>query len=207
MEKKQSIKGIPMKKLSFYSSIVLAMAAAMPLHSFAACAPVSKSLLSGMYSADQWSTPLGAGDYTFAGAHASGTAFFEELTFSLAAPADINIALSDMVAPTSMSADANSWFATQLSDKYLTFSLFDKNGHLLGSAGAGDTLTALHLASNDDYVLTVSGKAVGALGGLYTGNLSVVPISAVPLGDTAPLFGAALMVLFLRSRKTSAIAR
>lgn len=92
-------------------------------------------------------------------------------------------------------------FKSLLDNKYLTVSLFDEEGDLLGTAGENGTLSALGLAAGQWYTLAVSGKAVGMLGGIYHGNLSIESAAPVPIGDTLPLFASALLVFGLRSKK------
>ena len=86
-----------------------------------------------------------------------------------------------------------------LDNKFMSFNLFDQAGRLLGSAGEGDTLTAINLLAGQRYTLTVTGITAGIFGGAYYGNLSVQP---VPLTDSLPLFASALALLVLRRKKT-----
>lgn len=208
-----------MKLSTFFSVIVFAATAPMALQSSASTASICDthhvSSGDGLIFSNSLSAPLTSGSYQFAGAHRAGATFFEELTFSLPTTSNVSIDLTDVTLsiPTLGNSSAAklsslpvfsnmSFLSNLLGNKYLTFSLFDNAGQLLGSAGAGTTLTALNLAAND-YVLTVSGRASGVLGGVYTGNLAV---TAVPIGDTAPLLGSALLMLMMRSRKQRAIA-
>jgi hypothetical protein len=93
-----------------------------------------------------------------------------------------------------------------LDSKYLTFSLFDKSGNLLGAAGEDGMLTALNLLAGEWYTLTVSAKVGGVFGSAYHGSMEVQEVQAVPLSDTLPLFGSALLVLAIRARKKAAAA-
>ena len=196
-----------MKLSTIVSAIILATTIQAPLQALACTAPISNTQLddsnNGMTSSSPWTAALSSGNYAFSGAHSAGSSFFEELTFSLTTVSDVTIGIVDVGAvpvTTLMNASATQ-FSNLLSNKYLTLSLFDNSGKFLDSAGAGGTLTALNLAAGGDYVLTVSGKASGVYGGMYAGNLSVAAVSEVPLGETAPLLGSALLVLMARVRK------
>lgn len=197
-----------MKLSTVVSAIVLAATTQIPLQALASTAPIcdkqhGRSIAAINYSSS-WSDPLNTGDYALAGAHIAGSSFFEELTFSLTTTSDINVGIIDITMPAATFKNSR---ATQLpdllGDKYLTLSLFDNAGQLLGSTGAGGTLTALGLTPGNDYVLTIAGKASGVLGGIYAGNLSV---EAVPISSTAPLLGSALVILMMRSRKFRTVA-
>ena len=196
-----------MKLSTLFSAIILATTIQAPLQALACTTPISaiqhSGSIKGINSSNPWSGPLSAGNYAFSGEHSAGSSFFEELTFSLATPSDVSIGLVDVAAvpATTLKNASASQFSNLLGNKYLTFSLFDNAGKFLDSAGAGGTITALNLAAGDDYVLTVSGKASGVYGGIYTGNLSVAAVSEVPLGETAPLLGSALLMLMTRARK------
>src|SRR5690606_4384808 len=141
---------------------------------------------------------LETGDYAFADIHKSGRTFLDEWSFTLADSADITVSLFDFTLPgmgsnflyQDDSYKGNSYknnshdkpgyddkphgqniFKSLLDNKYLTVSLFDEEGSLLGTAGENGTLSALGLAAGQWYTLAVSGKAVGMLGGIYHGNL------------------------------------
>lgn len=204
-----------MKLSTIFSAIVLATAIQTPLQALASTQMCDTKhghsehagSFGGINSTSLSEAPLSSGDYAFYGTHSAGSSFFEELTFSLATTSDVSIDLIDLKMPaTTFRSSSATQFSNLLSDKYLTFNLFDNSGQLLGSAGTGSTLTALNLATGSNYVLTVSGKANGVLGGMYAGNVSIAAVSEVPLGATAPLFGSALCVLLARARKLSKVA-
>lgn len=165
---------------------------------------------------------LDDGEYVFAKAHVGySSSFFDEWQFTLAQDADVSISLFDLKLPglggdllaehgrTPRGADRRHHhaydfghrgpsfpdFSDLIGNKYLTVSLFDRSGNLLGTAGANGSLTALDLVAGEWYTLTVSGKVNGLLGSLYYGRLDVTP---VPLGDSLPLLGSALAVLVVR---------
>jgi len=166
---------------------------------------------------------LETGDYAFADIHKSGRTFLDEWSFTLADSADITVSLFDFTLPGMGSnflyqdtqhqnsghgkpsykdkSHGHNVFKSLLDNKYLTVSLFDEEGSLLGTAGENGTLSALGLAAGQWYTLAVSGKAVGMLGGIYHGNLSIESAAPVPIGDTLPLFASALLVFGLRSKK------
>ena len=163
----------------------------------------------------KWNKNLDAGEYEFAAIHESigkkaGKSFFDEWSFTLADSANVTINLFDLAIPSSGSflypegwkgskKSQSSLFSALLDNKFLTVSLFDDEGLLLGTAGENGTLSALGLAGGEWYTLTVSGKAAGLLGGAYVGSMDVAP---VPIGDTLPLFASALLVGAWRLRKT-----
>lgn len=163
------------------------------------------------------SSSLTSGDYTFADYHRPGKSFFDQWSFSLAETSDVVVSLFDLLIPNSGSdnllpqrngfshkfehSETKNLTKSLLDNKYLTVSLFDGQGNLLGTTGENGTLSAFHLAGGEWYTLGVSGKAVGLVGGLYYGNLNVQSAPAVPIGDTLPLFASALVVLGLRSKK------
>lgn len=77
----------------------------------------------------------------------------------------------------------------------LVFNIAGLTGTLDGIGGL--VFTAANLAAGP-HTLTVSGTGTGALGGLYSGSLSV---TAVPLPAAAWLFGSAVLGLSLVSRR------
>jgi hypothetical protein len=170
---------------------------------------------------------LEAGDYVFADMHKSGKGFFDEWSFTLADAADVTVSLFDVTLP---GIGANflypeddkpgkghghgyGWkehkptWTSLLDNKFLTVSLFDNEGTLLGTAGENGMLSALGLAAGQWYTLAVSGKAAGFFGGIYHGTLSIESASPVPIGGTLPLFASALMVFGLRSKKLRSALR
>lgn len=157
---------------------------------------------------DTLNSNLVAGTYEFAGFNTPG-GFFDEWHFTLAGDSKVSFSLFDLEIPLSgspllplgrkKSDDSHSNSSSNLLDnKYLTVSLFDKAGVLLGTVGENGLLSALGLHGGEDYTLAVSGRAAGLLGGVYRGTLDVAP---VPLGDTLPLFASALLVFGLRAKK------
>lgn len=159
---------------------------------------------------------LSSGSYSFADYHKPGQSFFDTWSFSLAQTSDVVVNLFDLLTPTSgpnnlvpnqnglfhrSEHSANDLMKSLLDNKYLTVSLFDQDGNLMGTAGENGMLSAFGLGAGEKYTLGVSGKAAGLLGGLYYGNLNVESAPAVPLGDSFALFASALAVLGLRSKK------
>lgn len=159
---------------------------------------------------------LSSGSYSFADYHAPGQSFFDSWSFSLAQTSDVVVNLFDLLTPEAgpnylvpnqnglfhrSEHSVNDLVQSLLDNKYLTVSLFDADGNLMGTAGENGMLSAFGLGAGEEYTLGVSGKAVGLLGGLYHGTLNVQNAPAVPLGDSLPLFASALLVLGLRSKK------
>ena len=213
----------------FFRAALLSAAVLAPLAAHAtATSPVQPSFPQGNSHWD-WEMPgdylsdkarknqdLETGDYAFADIHKSGRTFLDEWSFTLADSADITVSLFDFTLPGMGSnflyqdgeksgfngkSHGHNIFKSLLDNKYLTVSLFDEEGSLLGTAGENGTLSALGLAAGQWYTLAVSGKAVGMLGGIYHGNLSIESAAPVPIGDTLPLFASALLVFGLRSKK------
>jgi hypothetical protein len=91
-----------------------------------------------------------------------------------------------------------------LDNKFLTFSLFDSDDNLLGTAGEGGTLSALGLDAGEWYTITVSAKINGIFGSAYHGTLAVAP-TAVPLGSALPFFASALLVTIGARRRRAAV--
>lgn len=157
---------------------------------------------------------LEAGSYLFGDYNHAQKGFFDSWSFSLAETSDVTISLFDVALPggdgfltqdgTRGGKHQKSWqqyFSALLDNKFLTASLFDQEGVLIGSLGENGMLSALGLESGNQYTLAVSGKAAGLMGGIYYGSLDVNQVAHVPLGDTLPLFGSALLVLALRARR------
>lgn len=166
---------------------------------------------------------LTVGDYAFAGMHNTyGSSFLDEWKFTLADDSNVSISVFDLDVPTTGSGNKtlsaygykwenhgsyghshhhhNNWQPASnylFDNQYLTFSLFDQEGNLLGTAGEDGTLSVADLSAGQWYTVTVSAKVNGLFGSAYHGNLSVQP---VPLGDSLPLFGSALALLALRRR-------
>ena len=212
-----------MRFQGFFSALALSAAVAIPTVAHAtsvrSISPTFPAQIQdrswqaeGELSQDQLNKYLGTGDYEFADLHKSGKSFLDEWSFTLADAGNVTINLFDLTLPGTgttyllQDGDHNKHgktdFSNLLDNKFLTVSLFDHAGSLLGTAGENGTLSVLGLAANEWYTLAVSGKAVGLLGGVYHGDLSVAP---VPLGDTLPLLGSALAVLALRTRRFSTL--
>lgn len=203
-----------MKLKGVFSALTLTLATALPLQSHAApVSPVDLPLdIDGAQILSEHARSnrdLVVGDYAFAQLHEQGS-FFDEWKFSLAEDSTVSISLFDLEIPTGSAQLAASFSKSfdehcgggssgmLLDNKYLTFSLFDAAGNLLGASGEDSTLGGLSLAGGQWYTLTVSGKVNGAFGSAYYGDVSVQP---VPLGDTLPLFGSALVMLAMRVRR------
>lgn len=201
--------------------IALSMAAALPLTAHAhTVSPQPQDLIESnfsdvLYPKARLNKNLDAGEYDFVGLHGKqGKTFADEWKFTLADTADVAISLTDY----SMSFGGISYLSDDkkgrkhknssgsflLDNKFLTFSLFDADDHLLGTAGENGTITALGLEAGEWYTVTVSAKVNGVFGSAYRGALTVAP-TAVPLGDTLPFFGTALVALTI-ARRRKAIA-
>jgi hypothetical protein len=162
---------------------------------------------------------LGSGSYLFGDFNKSGKGFFDSWSFSLAESSDVTISLFDFNLPDLpfLVPDAKSngkghhkghhydrqqpqqsIFTSLFDNRFLTASLFDEGGNLMGTIGENGVLSLSGLQANSWYTLTVSGKAAGLVGGLYYGSVDVTP---VPLGDTLPLFGSALIALTIVRRR------
>ena len=96
-------------------------------------------------------------------------------------------------------------------NKFLSFSLFDEDGNLVGSAGENGVLSNLALQGGEWYTLAVSAQVKGMFGSAYHGTLGVTALestpSAVPLGDSLPFFASSLGLLGLRFRKNLKLQR
>jgi hypothetical protein len=225
-----------MKSHNIVSALVLTAAAMLPFAASANNVSISNDLDFGdsagvLHSKAKLNRNLQEGDYGFASTHGTRTSsFLDEWKFTLAQDSDVTINLFDLEVPLGHSTPRESYIPAQqkggkyysqnthgwqqrsnsgklLDNKYLTFSLFDHNGTLLGTAGEGGSLTALDLLAGEWYTLTVSAKVNGIFGSAYYGNLDINNVSEVPLGDSLPLFGSALLVLAIRGRKKIAGAR
>jgi hypothetical protein len=151
----------------------------------------SSSLLSPSANAN---LNLAKGDYQFGQFESSfGGAFADSWTFSLAAPGQIKLSLTD----------SGLGFASSLLNiDNLKLELFDQDHKSLGSVADSLSLNVL-LAANSRYSFLVSGTANGKLGGLYAGKLAVTAVAPVPIGDSLPFFAAALFVLGWQIRTRS----
>lgn len=197
------------KKIS--CALALSAAAAFPISSYAVTLPVADSAIGGdfldiLYPKAKLNKNLGDGQYDFLGLHdKQGKTFTDEWKFTLAAVSDVVISLTDYELTlgdlaTTAGKNSNPYL---VDNKLLTFSLFDADDHLLGTAGEGGTLSALGLAAGEWYTITVSAKVNGIFGSAYHGTLSVNAPAAVPLTDTLPFFGSALMALAAVKRRKS----
>jgi hypothetical protein len=210
-----------MKLQRIFSAMTLALAVSLPIAAQATSLSASDLLAeetSGvLHTKPKWNKDLEAGDYAFAATHDKHpSSYFDIWKFTLAEDSNVSISLTDIevplngALPAAFSGDKHSnpeqycsEYGMLLDSKYLTFSLFDKGGNLLGAAGEDGTLTALNLLAGEWYTLTVSAKVGGIFGSAYHGSMEVQP---VPLGDTLPLFGSALLVLAIRAcRKVVAV--
>lgn len=163
---------------------------------------------------------LEAGSYAFGDFNRSNKGFSDNWTFSMAEAGDVTISLFDFVLPPELQSilqrmgghgkhhgkkshamNQSMPFSPFLDNSFLTASLFDENGNLLSTIGENGIMTLTGLQANSWYTLAVSGTAVGKFGGLYYGS---VEMTAVPLGDTLPLFGSALIVLAVARRRSAA---
>lgn len=166
---------------------------------------------------DKLNRNLESGEYLFANLHETknpnkGTSFFDEWSFTLANTSNVTVNLFDVELPLGnigklFSDDAkygkkSNAIGSLLDNKFLTVSLFDEEGTLLGTAGEDGTLSALGLTAGNWYTLAVSGKAAGLFGGLYHGSVAV---AHAPIGDTLPLFASALVVAAWRLRKNKTL--
>ncbi|HEY3698118.1 MAG TPA: hypothetical protein VGK97_02225 [Spongiibacteraceae bacterium] len=171
-----------------------------------------------LYTNPNLNKKLTTGEYDFAGSHSRfGSSFKDRWKFTVAENSTASISVYDLETSFGKSnsglpqtsfrqsrqfgrarIDTSKIFDT----KNMTFSLFDSKGKLLGSAGENGTLSGLNLVAGKWYTLQVSGIVGGFFGSSYHGVLDINPtVTAVPLGDTAPLFGSALALLALRYRK------
>ena len=206
-----------MKLQGFVSALALATAIALPGAAIANNVELSGNTLPGvdgllpgygdlniLHQKDWKNRDLETGEYAFFAFHSPiGSGFFDDWSFSLADNANVSISLFDIEIPLGfdfgVEKDGKSSGTPYLFDsKFLTVSLFDGAGHLLGSTGEDGILEVSNLLAGEWYTLTVSGKVNGLLGAGYLGSLQ---IAEVPLGDSLPLFGSALLVLAIRGRK------
>lgn len=171
---------------------------------------------------------LQSGTYDFVSMHEkTGKTFNDVWGFSLAKDATASISVFDLeLASSSVGTSLlqaqqqhgnsqnshekknDSWMSggKLLDNKFLSFSLFDEDGNLLGSAGENGTLSNLALHAGEWYTLSVSAQVKGMFGSVYNGSLNVAP-AAVPLGDSLPFFASGLGLLALRYRKRLQLQR
>lgn len=127
---------------------------------------------------------LAQGTYQFGQFESSfNPTFADKWTFSLAGASQVKLTLSDQ--------DPSGSFSNLLDITNLKLELFDQNNQSLGSLTKNAPLN-IQLAANGQYSFLVSGKARGILGGFYYGKMEVAP---VPIGDSLPMFTAALLML------------
>jgi hypothetical protein len=211
-----------MKTASFFSALIFTATVLLPFSASATSIPVGGDLDLGstdiLHSKAKLNRNLTDGDYAFAKLHTTDRSnFLDEWKFTLAENSDVSITVLDLELPLSGSShgdasDAAKYFDKKhfdewchqnnsdmlLDNKFLTFSLFDHSGNLLGTAADGGTLSVQNLLAGEWYTLTVSAKINGIFGSAYHGN---VEVEAVPLGDSLPLFSSALLLLAIRARK------
>lgn len=204
-----------MKVQGIFTALTLVLTAALPLAAHADSQPnlnfnFDIPGVSVLSSNPNDNLNLASSTYGFAQTHTpTPNSFFDEWQFSVAQASDVSISLFDIeipltpgnagavgASPTSASAGN----IKLLDNQFLTFSLFDQSGKLLGSAGENGTLSALNLVAGGLYTMTVSANVDGIFGSAYAGSMSVNSVAAVPLSDSMPLFGSALMLLAIRAR-------
>lgn len=199
-------------------ALALAFSAALPLAAFAHPVDLDNGSIAQndgvLYKKAKLNKNLGEGEYDFIGLHSKlGSTYADEWKFTLAETSDVAISLTDLVQSlgsfTAWADDFGDKHSHRhhkpssnylLDNKFLTFSLFDDQDNLLGSAGEGGSINALGLAAGQWYTITVSAKVNGIFGSVYRGSLDVAP-TAVPLGGTLPMFASALVLMTIRSRK------
>lgn len=192
-------------------AVALSIAAAFPLSSYATASPVPQTLFEGhfsdvLYPKAKLNKNLDEGEYDFLGLHhKQGKSFVDEWKFTLADTSNVVISLEDYElslgnAYTSKGKKHSSGYLVD--NKLLTFSLFDANDNLLGTAGEDGTVSALGLDAGVWYTIVVSAKVNGVFGSAYHGTLAVSP-AVVPLTDTLPFFASAMLVLAGAKRRKS----
>ena len=151
---------------------------------------------------------LSCGEYDFAGANWHfGSSFVDRWAFTVAEDSIATISVTDIELGLNFPTDGSKWSEDGAAAKLdslkifdtrnLTFSLFDEDGSLLGSAVEGESLTNLSLAAGDWYLLRISGTTAGLFGSAYYGVLDTTCVTEVPLGGAGPLLGSALALLVL----------
>lgn len=205
-----------MKLQGFVSALVLAAAAVLPGTATATnlqledALPSIDRILPGhgnfdlLHPNDWKNRDLESGKYAFLNFHGPhGSGFFDDWRFTLGQDSNVSISLLDLVIP-ARGGDAYEYKNGGQGDlplfdsKYLTVSLFNGTGQLLGSTGENGILEVTNLLAGEWYTIAVSGKVNGLIGSGYFGSLVA---TEVPLGDSLPLFGSALLVLAIRGRK------
>ena len=146
---------------------------------------------------------LDSGNYLFGDYQRPNQGFFNTWRFSLAETSDVTISLNDFdPSLPGFNFGALSNNSSLFDNRYLSSSLFDEAGNLLGTVGEDGVLSLSGLQGNSWYTLAISGTSAGPLGGIYYGSVELAP---VPIGDTLPLLGSALAVLaVVRRRKEKA---
>jgi hypothetical protein len=210
------------KKMSFknlISATVLTVGFGMApyVHAGFAETPVEADVFSVLSTHDWKNDELQSGNYDFGQVHIrTGKTFNDVWGFSFAEDTTASLSVYDLEVPTSGGALTQSqnhqsskksysslYTGKLLDNKFLSFSLFDGNGNLLGSAGEDASLTNLALHAGEWYTLSVSAQVNGLLGSVYHGTLSTLATTPneVPLGDSLPFFASGLGLLALRYRK------
>lgn len=209
-------------------ALTLSLTVALPLTAAAHNISIGDSVFENnnggvLYKNAKHNKHLGDGEYGFVGLHTQlGSTFSDEWKFTLADTSNVVISLADLAFPLggdikSLADDFSGDRSHQhghhrhsssnalLDNKFLTFSLFDSQDHLLGSAGEGGSISALGLAGGQWYTLMVSAKVNGIFGSVYRGTLDITQPTAVPLGDSLPMFASALLVMMIRAKKRQAV--
>jgi hypothetical protein len=205
-------------------AFALSFAAVLPLSALAHPVDVTDTVIEHnddgvLYKKAKLNKNLGEGEYDFIGLHSKlGSTYADEWKFTVADTSDVVISLTDLVQSLGSFAAWSDDFGGNhshhghhksnktsssnylLDNKFLTFSLFDDEDHLLGTAGEGGSISALGLAAGQWYTVTVSAKVNGIFGSAYRGSLSVAP-TAVPLGGTLPMFASALVLMTIRRKR------
>lgn len=179
--------------------------------------PVETDAFNVLSTHDWKNDELQNGTYDFVQIHSKvGKTFNDTWGFSLAQDTLASISIFDLELGTSGAGALTQWqnhhqshgkkndswlnSGKLLDNKFLSFSLFDEDGNLLGSAGENGSLNNLALHAGEWYTLSVSAKINGLFGSAYHGTLTTAP-AAVPLGDSLPFFASGLGLLALRYRK------
>lgn len=204
-----------MRLQGFVSALILAAAIAVPTTAPAGTIklcdthPRIDQLLPGgsldvLHENQRKNRNLTSGEYAFFGLNLPyGSGFLDDWSFTLADDSDISVRLFDaeLPLPTGFGTLFGSNSPGYLFDtKYLTVSLFNSAGDLLGTTGENGILHISNLLAGEWYTLAVSGKVNGLLGSGYFGNLTL-STTDLPLGDSWHLFGSALLLLAIRARK------
>ncbi len=213
--------------------ITIGFGIAPHVHAHYASDSIEREQPGALSTHEQKNSGLESGQYDFAQLHLqTGKTFNDLWGFSLAEDSIASISIFDLELPLGDGASTlkqfgkpnGAWHGKKyghdrddspkywpssgklLDNKFLSFSLFDDEGNLLGSAGENGTLSNLALHAGEWYTLSVSAQIKGIFGSAYHGSLNVTP-SAVPLGDSLPFFASALGLLGLRYRKRLQLQR